>query len=104
MFTWRCLQTALERAQGQMLKLERDLYQKSEPQTARKVERSTMSSGEFTTPMASRHGQDDANHTDDTNILFSNSLASRSKVEQLKLQVRIRRSEASDIGSSKQAS
>lgn len=88
MFSWQCLQAALEKAQGQLLKFERDSYgMKNEPQTARKFEGSTISSGEFTTPMASRHGQDDANLTDDTNILYTNSLASRSKVEQLKLQV-----------------
>lgn len=86
------------------MKLERDLYQKIEPQTARKVEGSTMSMGEFITPKASRYGQDDASHTDDTNTLYSNSLASRSKVEQLKLQVGILlHSKASDFGSSKQA-
>lgn len=70
-----------------MLKLERDLYQKSELQTTRKVEGSTFSSGDFSTPVASRHEQESAIHTDDTNVLYSNSLASRSKVEQLKLQV-----------------
>lgn len=80
------LEAALEKAQGQVLKLERDLYLKLEPQTARKVEETTISTGEFTTPVASRQGEDDGNHTDDTTTLYSNTLASRSKVEQLKLQ------------------
>lgn len=86
------MQAALEKAQGQVLKLERDLYLKLEPQTARKVEETTISTGEFTTPVASRQGEDDGNHTDDTTTLYSNTLASRSKVEQLKLQVIIQQS------------
>ena len=81
------LQAALEKCQGQVLKLERDLYLEIEPQTARNIHGSTMPSGEFTTPVASRQEQGDENLTDDTVILYSNSLASRSKVEQLKLQV-----------------
>lgn len=51
-----------------------------------------MLNGEFTTPMASRLGKDDENHTDDTILLYNNSLASRSKVEQLRLQVGIQSS------------
>ncbi|KAG0571893.1 hypothetical protein KC19_VG051600 [Ceratodon purpureus] len=80
------LEAALEKCQGQVLKLERDLYLEIEPQTARNIHGSTMPSGEFTTPVASRQEQGDENLTDDTVILYSNSLASRSKVEQLKLQ------------------
>lgn len=96
MFGLGLLQAALEKSQGQVLKLERELYQKIEPQTARKMDGPTMPSGEFTTPVASRQGQGDENHTDDTVILYSNSLASRSKVEQLKLQVGIGNSEDND--------
>ena len=69
--------------------LERDLYQKTEPQTIRKADGSTVPSGEFITPMAYRQRKDDENHTDDTIVLYNNSLDSRSKVEQLKLQVSI---------------
>jgi hypothetical protein len=87
------LQAALEKAQGQVLKLERESYQKIEPETARKTYGSTIPSGEFTTPMASRQGKDNEDQTDDTIILYSNSLASRSKVEQLKLQVGIQNSD-----------
>jgi hypothetical protein len=87
------LQAALEKAQGQVLKLERESYQKIEPETARKTYGSTIPSGEFTTPMASKQGKDNEDQTDDTIILYSNSLASRSKVEQLKLQVGIQNSD-----------
>ena len=108
-------QAALEKVQRKVAKLEKELYAKGEPRTAQKPEGSKafrrestkledtvmkaepqttqwpggpmLDVGELMTPVASRQGDDDWKNTDETVSLYSGNLASRTKWEQLKLQV-----------------